>query len=50
MPEAVAEFQVQTNPYSVEFGRNSGAQINVITKSGTNRFRGDFWDYYRREP
>ncbi len=46
VPEAVAEFQVQTNPYNVEFGRNTGAQINVITKSGTNAFRGDAWDYY----
>ena len=41
VPEAVAEFQVLTNPYSVEFGRNSGGQINVITKSGTNRFHGE---------
>ena len=47
VPEAVAEFQVMQNPYSVEFGRNSGGQINVITKSGTNRFSGDFWDYYQ---
>jgi outer membrane receptor protein involved in Fe transport len=46
-PEAVAEFQVQTNPYSVEFGRNSGAQINVITKSGTNEFHGSIFEYYR---
>ena len=47
VPESVAEFQVQTNAYSVEFGRNSGAQVNVITKSGTNTFRGEVWDYYR---
>ena len=47
VPESVAEFQVQTNAYSVEFGRNSGAQVNVITKSGSNRFRGDVWDYFR---
>jgi hypothetical protein len=47
VPESVAEFQVQTNAYSVEFGRNSGAQVNVITKSGTNRFHGEAWDYYR---
>src|SRR5262245_43885129 len=46
VPEAVAEFQVQTNPYNVEFGRNSGAQINVITKSGTNEIHGNVWDYY----
>ncbi|HEX8722425.1 MAG TPA: carboxypeptidase regulatory-like domain-containing protein [Pyrinomonadaceae bacterium] len=47
IPEAVAEFQVLTNAYSVEFGRNSGAQINVITRSGTNEFHGDLFHYYR---
>ncbi len=47
VPETVAEFQVLQNPYSVEFGRNSGGQINVITKSGSNRFSGDFFDYYQ---
>ena len=47
VPEAVAEFQVMQNPYSVEFGRNSGGQINVITKSGSNRFAGDVFDYYQ---
>jgi hypothetical protein len=46
VPESVAEFQVLTNPYSVEFGRNTGGQINVITKSGGDRFKGDLWDYY----
>lgn len=47
VPEAVSEFQIQTNPYSVEFGRDTGAQINVITRNGTNSFHGDGWDYYR---
>jgi outer membrane receptor protein involved in Fe transport len=47
IPEAVQEFQVQTNAFSVEFGRNSGAQINVITKSGTNEFHGNVFEYYR---
>jgi len=47
VPESVAEFQVQTNSYAVEFGRNSGAQVNVITKSGSNSFRGEAWDYFR---
>jgi len=46
-PEAVGQFQIQTNPYSVEFGRNSGAQINVITKSGTNEYHGDIFEFYR---
>ncbi len=47
VPEAVAEFQVMTNQYSVDFGRNTGAQVNVITKSGSNSFHGEAWDYYR---
>ncbi len=42
VPESVAEFQVLTNAYSVEFGRNTGGQINVITKSGSDRFHGDW--------
>jgi outer membrane receptor protein involved in Fe transport len=47
IPESVAEFSTQVNAYSAEFGRNSGAQIAVITRSGTNQFRGEIWDYYR---
>ncbi len=45
-PEAVQEFQIQTNPYNAEFGRNSGGQINVTTKSGTNEFHGQAFIYY----
>ena len=44
VPEAVAEFQILQNPYSVEFGRNTGGQINVITRSGANTFHGDAWE------
>ena len=47
VPEGVGEFQIQTNPYNVELGRNSGAQINVITRSGGNQFHGDVFNYYR---
>ncbi len=44
--EAVGEFQVITNNFSAEFGRNSGAQINSITKSGTNDFHGSFFEFH----
>lgn len=47
VPESVDEFQIQTNPYNAEFGRNSGAAINVATKSGRNALHGEVWDYYR---
>jgi outer membrane receptor protein involved in Fe transport len=47
VPEGVGEFQIQTNAYNAEFGRNSGAQINVITRSGANDFHGDAFEYYR---
>ncbi len=47
LPEEVAEYSVGTANFSAEFGRNSGAQINVITRSGTNAFKGEVWDYYR---
>lgn len=47
LPEEVAEYAVGTANFSAEFGRNSGAQINVITRSGTNTFKGEVWDYYR---
>jgi outer membrane receptor protein involved in Fe transport len=47
IPEGVAEFQVQAQAYSAEFGRNTGAQIQVFTRSGTNRWSGEVFDYYR---
>jgi outer membrane receptor protein involved in Fe transport len=39
-PEAIAEFQLITNTFAPEFGRNSGSYVNVITRSGTNEFHG----------
>ena len=47
IPEGVAEFQVQTTSYSAEFGRNTGAQISIITRGGSNAFHGEAWNFYR---
>lgn len=45
--DAIQEFRVITSGASAEFGRNSGAQINVITKSGTNQIHGDVFEFNR---
>lgn len=43
-PDSTQEFRVITNNFSAEFGRNNGAMIDVLTKSGTNQLHGDaYW-------
>jgi hypothetical protein len=46
-PDAIQEFKVQTNSYNVEYGRFSSGIINVITKSGTNLYKGSAFEYTR---
>ncbi|MEO8736168.1 MAG: TonB-dependent receptor [Edaphobacter sp.] len=45
--EAVQEFKIQTNLYSADIGRNSGAVVDVITKSGTNVLHGSLFEFLR---
>ncbi len=47
--DTVKEFQVNQNGFSAEYGRAAGAVINVVTKSGTNRFFGSAFEYFRDE-
>ena len=47
--DAIAEFKVSTNAQSAEFGRNDGAQVQIVTKSGTNQFHGDGYWFKRGE-
>lgn len=46
-PEATQEFRVITNNFLPEYGRNTGAIIDIVTKSGSNEFRGDAYWYGR---
>jgi hypothetical protein len=48
-PDALQEFKIQTSTYDASFGRNPGANVNVITKSGTNQFHGTLFEYFRNE-
>jgi Carboxypeptidase regulatory-like domain/TonB dependent receptor-like, beta-barrel len=47
--DAIAEFKVQTNAFSAEFGRGNGAVVNVLLRSGTNHFHGDLYEFLRNE-
>lgn len=46
-PDALEEFRILTSNFDAEFGRAPGAAVNVITKSGTNKFHGTVYDYLR---
>src|SRR6185369_18021193 len=46
-PDSLQEFRIQTSTYDASYGRNPGANINVITKSGTNTFHGSAFEFFR---
>jgi len=46
-PDSTQEFRVITNNFLPEFGRNTGAIIDVVTRSGTNSFHGDVYEFNR---
>ncbi|MFI5094065.1 MAG: carboxypeptidase regulatory-like domain-containing protein [Candidatus Acidiferrales bacterium] len=46
-PDTIEEFKVQTGQYDASYGRNAGANVDVITKGGTNDYHGTAWEYFR---
>ena len=46
-PDAIEEFRIITNNFNAEFGRNTGAVVDVVTKSGGNPFHGDVYEFGR---
>lgn len=47
--DAIQEFRIQTSSYAPEFGRTPGAQVSIVTRSGTNQFHGTIFDYFRND-
>ena len=47
--DAMQEFRIQTSTFAPEFGRTPGAQISIVTRSGTNEFNGTAFDYLRND-
>jgi hypothetical protein len=47
--DAMQEFRIQTSTFAPEFGRTPGAQISIVTRSGTNQFHGTAFEYFRND-
>src|SRR5215471_10168706 len=47
--DSIAEFQVQTGIFPAEYGRSSGGQVNVVTKTGGNAFHGSAFEFLRND-
>ena len=48
-PDAIQEFKVQTSTYDASYGRNPGANVNIVTRSGTNTLHGSLFEFLRNE-
>ena len=48
-PDAIQEFNVQAHITDAQFAVSSGANINVVTRSGTNTFHGALWEFLRND-
>ena len=46
-PDTIAEFKVQTGMYDAGYGRSTGANIDIVSKQGTNEFHGSLWEFFR---
>jgi hypothetical protein len=48
-PDTIAEFKVQTGMYDASYGRSSGANVDIVSKSGSSAFHGNLWEFFRND-
>lgn len=46
-PDSIEEFKIQTSMFDAGYGRNAGANVNVVTKSGSNDYHGTLFEFFR---
>src|SRR5262249_15686500 len=48
-PDTISEFKVQNGMYDSEYGRSSGANVDIASKSGSNHIHGTAWEFFRND-
>jgi hypothetical protein len=48
-PDSLQEFKIQTTNYDAGFGRDAGANVDVVTKTGSNSIHGSVWEFFRND-
>src|SRR5208337_1574769 len=48
-PDTIAEFKVQTGMYDADYGRGAGANVDLVSRAGTNNFHGNLWEFFRND-
>ncbi len=48
-PDTIEEFKVQTGMYDAGYGRGAGANVDIVSKAGSNTFRGNLWEFFRND-
>ena len=48
-PDTITEFKVQTGMYDASYGRSTGANVDFVSKSGSNQFHGNLWEFLRND-
>ncbi len=48
-PDTIEQFKVQTGQYDASFGRNAGANVDIVTRGGSNQFHGSLFEFFRND-